>query len=226
VFWVPSEGDKHALIQAPDSPFFTTAHFEGHPSVRRPSICSTAREPTGGSHRQELAELVQDAWCHERLRTERRRGCRPTRPRPTKNSQPDGSRDRGREVAGRPIADSSDAVGPLFDWLGNGAIEVTGADPDGSSTGPPQERTIRSRGVGEHRRISDRPPAVRPIRRLGRPPGHRQRAVFAVPHMANWPHRRVHLRPRRSTERDRARCSGADVVQVMQVVHQIVQEVA
>src|SRR6266496_5426711 len=28
------------------------------------------------------------------------------------------------------IADPSDAVGPLFDWYGNGDVEVTGADPD------------------------------------------------------------------------------------------------
>jgi hypothetical protein len=28
------------------------------------------------------------------------------------------------------IADTSDAVGPLFDWYGNGDVEVTGADPD------------------------------------------------------------------------------------------------
>jgi dihydrofolate reductase len=28
------------------------------------------------------------------------------------------------------IADPSDGVGPLFDWYGNGPVEVTGADPD------------------------------------------------------------------------------------------------
>jgi dihydrofolate reductase len=28
------------------------------------------------------------------------------------------------------IADTADAVGPLFDWYNNGDIEVTGADPD------------------------------------------------------------------------------------------------
>src|SRR6266571_913068 len=27
------------------------------------------------------------------------------------------------------IADPSDAVGPLFDWYGNGDVEITGADP-------------------------------------------------------------------------------------------------
>jgi dihydrofolate reductase len=28
------------------------------------------------------------------------------------------------------IADAHDAVGPLFDWYGNGDVEFTGADPD------------------------------------------------------------------------------------------------
>src|SRR6266536_5121530 len=33
MFWVPSESDKQALVQDQASPFFTTAHFDGHPSV-------------------------------------------------------------------------------------------------------------------------------------------------------------------------------------------------
>jgi hypothetical protein len=33
VFWVPSEADKQSLVQDPSSPFFTTAHFDGHLSV-------------------------------------------------------------------------------------------------------------------------------------------------------------------------------------------------
>ena len=56
VFWVPSEADKQALVQADDSPFFTTAHFDGHPSV----LLRESR--LGELTRQELAELVQDAW--------------------------------------------------------------------------------------------------------------------------------------------------------------------
>jgi dihydrofolate reductase len=28
------------------------------------------------------------------------------------------------------VADTSDEVGPLFDWYGNGDVEITGADPD------------------------------------------------------------------------------------------------
>jgi hypothetical protein len=56
VFWVASEADKQAMIQDETSPFFTTAHFDGHPSVllRASRIGELARE--------ELAELVQDAW--------------------------------------------------------------------------------------------------------------------------------------------------------------------
>ncbi|WP_204080293.1 MmcQ/YjbR family DNA-binding protein [Mycobacterium riyadhense] len=56
MLWVESEGDKLALTQDPASPFFTTAHFDGHPSVlvrasRLAEISVT-----------ELTELIQDAW--------------------------------------------------------------------------------------------------------------------------------------------------------------------
>jgi len=56
VFWVPSEADKQALVQDETTPFFTTAHFAGHPSVllRASRIDELTRE--------ELVELVQDAW--------------------------------------------------------------------------------------------------------------------------------------------------------------------
>ena len=56
VFWVPSEADKQALVQDATSPFFTTAHFNGHPSVLLRA--SGVSEIT----RQELTELIQDAW--------------------------------------------------------------------------------------------------------------------------------------------------------------------
>ncbi len=56
VFWVPSESDKQALVQDPASPFFTTPHFDGHPSV----LVRASR--IGELSRQELAEIVQDAW--------------------------------------------------------------------------------------------------------------------------------------------------------------------
>jgi hypothetical protein len=56
VFWVPSEADKQALVQDEASPFFTTDHFNGHPSV----LLRASR--IGELTRQELAELIQDAW--------------------------------------------------------------------------------------------------------------------------------------------------------------------
>jgi hypothetical protein len=56
VFWVASEADKQALVQDETSPFFTTAHFNGHLSV----LLRASR--IGELSRQELAELVQDAW--------------------------------------------------------------------------------------------------------------------------------------------------------------------
>ena len=56
MLWVESESDKLALTQDPDSPFFSTSHFDGHPSVlvrsgRLAEISLT-----------ELTELIQDAW--------------------------------------------------------------------------------------------------------------------------------------------------------------------
>jgi hypothetical protein len=56
VFWVESEADKQALVQDDKSPFFTTAHFDGHLSV----LLRASR--IGELTRTELAELIQDAW--------------------------------------------------------------------------------------------------------------------------------------------------------------------
>ena len=56
VFWVPSDADKQALVQDPASPFFTTTHFDRHPSV----LLRASR--VGELTRQELAEIVEDAW--------------------------------------------------------------------------------------------------------------------------------------------------------------------
>ena len=56
VFWVPSEADKWALVRDEASPFFTTDHFNGHKSV----LLRASR--IGELTRQELAELIQDAW--------------------------------------------------------------------------------------------------------------------------------------------------------------------
>jgi hypothetical protein len=54
--WVASEGDKQALVQDERLPFFTTPHFEGHPSV----LIRASR--VGELERDELVEIVQEAW--------------------------------------------------------------------------------------------------------------------------------------------------------------------
>ena len=56
VFWVGSEADKQAMVQDGASPFFTTRHFDGHLSV----LVRASR--LGELTRQELAEVIQDAW--------------------------------------------------------------------------------------------------------------------------------------------------------------------
>ena len=56
VIWVESDDDKRALVQDPDSPFFTTPHFDGHPSV----LVRASRVVDVGV--DELRELIQDAW--------------------------------------------------------------------------------------------------------------------------------------------------------------------
>src|SRR3982750_632086 len=52
VFWVESEADKQALVQDETSPFFTTKHFDGHPSV----LVRASR--IGELTRRELAEVI------------------------------------------------------------------------------------------------------------------------------------------------------------------------
>jgi hypothetical protein len=56
VFWVPDEADKRALIQNRKLPFFTTSHFDRHPSV----LLRASR--IGKLTRQELKEVIEDAW--------------------------------------------------------------------------------------------------------------------------------------------------------------------
>jgi hypothetical protein len=56
VIWVPGEAEKQALIQDDDSPFFSTPHFDGHPSV----LVRACRIPE--LSRAELAEVIEDAW--------------------------------------------------------------------------------------------------------------------------------------------------------------------
>ena len=56
VFWVPSEDDKHAMVDDDSTPFFTTPHFDGHPSVLLRA--SRIAELTVA----ELAAIIEDAW--------------------------------------------------------------------------------------------------------------------------------------------------------------------
>ena len=66
VFWVGSEADKQALVQDESAPFFTTRHFDGHLSV----LLRASR--VGELSRQELAEVIQEAWLS---RASRRRAA-------------------------------------------------------------------------------------------------------------------------------------------------------
>ena len=66
VFWVGSEADKQALVQGESTPFFTTTHFDGHLSV----LLRASR--VGELSRQELAEVIQEAWLS---RASRRRAA-------------------------------------------------------------------------------------------------------------------------------------------------------
>ena len=67
IFWVEGEDAKQALVQDPATPFFTTDHFAGHPSV----LLRLAR--VGELSRLELAEVIEDAWLS---RASERRGRR------------------------------------------------------------------------------------------------------------------------------------------------------
>jgi hypothetical protein len=70
VFWVADEGDKLAMVQDGTSPFFTTPHFDGHPSV----LLRASR--VGEISRAELAEVVQDAWLSRASARRRERWLR------------------------------------------------------------------------------------------------------------------------------------------------------
>lgn len=66
MLWVESESNKLALTQDPASPFFTTGHFDGHPSVlvRASRLAEISRT--------ELSKMIQDAWLS---RASRRRAA-------------------------------------------------------------------------------------------------------------------------------------------------------
>ena len=56
VFWVDSELEKEAILADATLPFFTTPHFDGHPSVllRGSRVAELSRD--------ELAGFVEAAW--------------------------------------------------------------------------------------------------------------------------------------------------------------------
>jgi hypothetical protein len=56
VFWVESELEKEAILADASLPFFTTPHFNGHPSV----LVRGSR--IGELSRDELAGFVEGAW--------------------------------------------------------------------------------------------------------------------------------------------------------------------
>jgi hypothetical protein len=56
VFWVDSELEKEAILADTSLPFFTTSHFNGHPSI----LLRGSR--VGVMSRDELAGFVEAAW--------------------------------------------------------------------------------------------------------------------------------------------------------------------
>jgi hypothetical protein len=67
VFWVESEEAKRELLADESLPFFTTPHFDGHPSV----LLRGCR--VGELDVDELAEVIADAWLARAPKTKARR---------------------------------------------------------------------------------------------------------------------------------------------------------
>ncbi len=67
VLWVADEGTKQELLADHSLPLFTTPHFDGHPSV----LLRASR--VGELDRDQLAELVYDAWLARASRTAARK---------------------------------------------------------------------------------------------------------------------------------------------------------
>ncbi|WP_248583272.1 hypothetical protein [Nocardioides sp. InS609-2] len=63
VFWVESEEAKHAFVDDESSPYFTTPHFDGHPSVL------LRGSHVGRLDVDEITEVVQDAWLARASKT-------------------------------------------------------------------------------------------------------------------------------------------------------------
>ena len=67
VFWVADEGAKREILAEEGTPFFTTPHFDGHPSV----LLRGSR--IGELDRDQLAETVYDAWLARASKTAARK---------------------------------------------------------------------------------------------------------------------------------------------------------
>lgn len=67
VFWVADEGAKQETLADESLPFFTTPHFDGHPSV----LMRASR--IGALDVEQLAEVVYDAWLARASKTAARR---------------------------------------------------------------------------------------------------------------------------------------------------------
>jgi hypothetical protein len=119
VFWVASEADKQALVQDEASPFFTTAHFDGHPSV----LLRASR--IGELTRQEVAELVEEAWLS---RASRRRAATwlSAHPPVDRRSSPGPVPARAGQPAGAESAPGCDGKAG-GDHAGRGAGRLRGA---------------------------------------------------------------------------------------------------
>lgn len=68
VFWVSRDVDKTALVSNESTPFFTTPHFDGHPSV----LIQGSR--LGDIGVDELQEIIETPGSRGRPRPQRRSG--------------------------------------------------------------------------------------------------------------------------------------------------------
>ena len=59
VFWVESLQEKDAMVLDESTPYFTTDHFDGHPSV----LLRASR--IGEIERDELEEVITSAWLSQ-----------------------------------------------------------------------------------------------------------------------------------------------------------------
>jgi len=67
VFWVADDGAKQEILADDSLPFFTTPHFDGHPSV----LLRGSR--IGELDRDQIAETVYDAWLARASKTAARK---------------------------------------------------------------------------------------------------------------------------------------------------------